>query len=71
MKAISDNIQERIQDALGLHAAIEIHIDLAVGDITTVRVVYYPNTEEVEKLIPILQEYELVPKSNKKRGEAR
>ena len=61
MQAIlSNNIGKEIQDALGLKDATDIKIHLHVGEMVTVEVTYFPDKDDMQKLIPIMAKYYLV-----------
>lgn len=51
-----------ICDALGLKNVVEFNLRMAVNEVVTVNVRYFPEIDGLRQLPAILAEYELVPK---------
>jgi len=61
MFCTGSKIGKEIQDALGLKATRIIDIHLPFDDISTITVEYLPDEEDLERIIPILKKYKIVP----------
>jgi len=55
-------IGKQVADALGLERPTDIKIHIPLDDVVLVEVKYFPDKEHMDKLIPILAKYNLVPK---------
>lgn len=58
----SDKVAKEIVDALGIKNCRFLNIRLRYDEVAVVTAEFYPDTEQLEKLVPILKEYELVEK---------
>lgn len=69
LRYYQQNLEKQICDALGLENVVSLDIHMEVGCMSTVKVVRFIKDDELAKLIPILQEYELRAKEIKVKGE--
>ena len=53
---------KEIFDALGLKNVVEFSLRMAVNEVVTVNVKYFPEVDGLKQLPAVLAEYELVPK---------
>jgi hypothetical protein len=57
-----DSVCKEVCDALGLKNVRKLDLHMSVDDVVIVKVEYYPEINDIEKLVPILKKYQLVEK---------
>jgi hypothetical protein len=55
-------VVRQILDSLGLKNVVEFNLRMAINEVVTVNVKYFPEVDEIKQLPAILAEYELVLK---------
>jgi len=54
-----DPVCGEICDALGLKRVTSLQLNMKLGEIVRIEAEYFPDKEDLKKLIPILKRYEL------------
>ena len=56
-----DFVAGKICKALGLKNVVDLDIRMHMKEVVSITVKYYPDREYLEKIVPLLKEYTLIP----------